>query len=45
MRPKKTAWFACEPELAWTFACSAANSRLTRSIASCSTTSTNSQPP
>ncbi len=43
--PKNTAWFACDPELACTFACSAWNSSFTRSIASCSTTSTCSQPP
>ena len=35
----------CEPECGWTFAWSAPNSRVTRSIARRSTSSTYSQPP
>ncbi len=42
---KNTPWLACEPEFGWTLAASAPNSALTRSIASCSTISTFSQPP
>lgn len=42
---KNTPWFACEPEFGCTFALSAPNNCFTRSIASCSTTSTYSQPP
>ena len=37
--------FACAPECGCTFACSAPNSCFARSIAICSTWSTNSQPP
>ena len=36
---------ACAPEWGWTFASSAPNSALIRSMAICSTTSTCSQPP
>lgn len=36
---------ACAPEWGWTFAASAPNSALIRSMAICSTTSTCSQPP
>src|SRR5213594_4028730 len=39
------AMFACAPECGWTFACSALNKALARSMASCSTSSTTSQPP
>ena len=42
---KNTAWFACEPEFGCTLAASAPKSLFTRSIASCSAMSTNSQPP
>jgi hypothetical protein len=37
--------FACAPAWGWTFACSAPNSDLARSIASDSISSTTSQPP
>ncbi len=40
-----TAVLACAPECGWTFACSAPNRLLARSMASCSATSTHSQPP
>ena len=41
---KYTDWFACDPECGCTFAYSAPKSRFTRSRASDSATSTNSQP-
>jgi hypothetical protein len=37
--------FACAPACGWTFAWSAPNSAFARSIASCSISSTISQPP
>ena len=40
-----TDMFAWEPECGWTLACSALKRAFARSIASCSTSSTNSQPP
>jgi len=40
-----TAWLAWEPELGCTLAASAPNSFFRRSMASCSATSTYSQPP
>ena len=42
---KYTAWFACAPECGCTLAYSAPKSFFARSIASCSATSTYSQPP
>ncbi len=36
---------ACEPECGWTLACSAPKISFARSMAACSTTSVNSQPP
>jgi hypothetical protein len=42
---KNAAALACAPECGCTFACSAPNSSFARSIAICSTWSTNSQPP
>ncbi len=42
---KYAAMFAWAPECGWTFACSAPNRRLARSIASVSARSTTSQPP
>ena len=44
-RPRNTAWFACAPECGCTLAKAQENSFFARSIASCSATSTNSQPP
>ena len=40
-----TAMFVCDPACGCTFACSAPNSSFARSIASCSISSTTSQPP
>ena len=42
---KYAAMLACDPECGWTFAWSAPKSALARSMASCSTLSTTSQPP